>query len=128
MYKQEKIARSLLPQTIALGNSEFGRFFYKKLNLPLLERRANEWRELQLKVVHHSRGSQLNKEKFAKSSNGNGFLPGTPAAPGQDGEEKLKKRKREDGESKGDAEGAVIDELFAPMIKSKKSKKSAVTN
>lgn len=44
-YMREKIAKSLIPHKIDLGNDEYGRWFGKKLELHLLERRPDEWRE-----------------------------------------------------------------------------------
>lgn len=48
---QEKIARSLIPDANALASSQFGRFLYGKLNLHLLERRPDEWRQKQIGVT-----------------------------------------------------------------------------
>lgn len=48
---QEKIARSLIPDANALASSQFGRFLHGKLNLHLLERRPDEWRQKQIGVT-----------------------------------------------------------------------------
>jgi nucleolar protein 9 len=44
---QEKIARSLLTHEQFLAASYFGKFFARNINLYLLQRRPDEWRELQ---------------------------------------------------------------------------------
>lgn len=52
-----------MPHAIALSNSRYGRFFYKKLNLPLFQSQPKEWREVQLKVVHHFYGPKTEAGK-----------------------------------------------------------------
>ena len=47
MAIQEKIARSLITKEQALAASFFGKFFARNLNLYLLQRRPEEWRNLQ---------------------------------------------------------------------------------
>jgi nucleolar protein 9 len=44
---QEKIARSLITKEQVLAASFFGKFFARSLNLNLLQRRPEEWRNLQ---------------------------------------------------------------------------------
>jgi nucleolar protein 9 len=44
---QEKIARSLVNQEQALAASYYGKFFARNLNLYLLQRRPEDWRNLQ---------------------------------------------------------------------------------
>lgn len=44
---QEKIARSLITKEQVLAASFFGKFFARNLNLYLLQRRPEEWRNLQ---------------------------------------------------------------------------------
>ena len=44
---QEKIARSLITKEQVLAASFFGKFFARSLNLYLLQRRPEEWRNLQ---------------------------------------------------------------------------------
>jgi nucleolar protein 9 len=46
-YLKEKIARSLIPQEQFLASSFYGKFFARNLNLYLLQRRPEEWRNLQ---------------------------------------------------------------------------------
>ena len=45
--KQEKIARSLIPHDQTLAASFYGKFFARNLNLYLLQRRPEEWRNAQ---------------------------------------------------------------------------------
>ncbi|KAG1780420.1 armadillo-type protein [Suillus placidus] len=46
-YLREKIARSLIVHEQFLAASYFGKFFARNINLYLLQRRPDEWRELQ---------------------------------------------------------------------------------
>ncbi|KAK4689724.1 nucleolar protein 9, partial [Tremellales sp. Uapishka_1] len=114
-FMREKIARSLIPEATALSNSTYGRFFAKKLNLHLLQRRPDEWRELQIGVVHHfaheggpKQRNQVEKERAIAMELAGTFGRDTGysgRAPGED-----KKRKNED----------EIDELFKGVEKRKK--------
>lgn len=132
--KQEKIARSLIPDSIALGNSSFGRFFAKKLNLPLLERRPVEWREMQLGVVHHFTGPRLTDE--ASGGSGSNAVSGGKAvwakglevseaakAKKAEAKEREKKRKRTKEEEALVEDGREIDDLFAGVVSEKPKKK-----
>ena len=58
-YYQEKIARTLIPEATSLGNSEYGRYFIRKLDLWGLERRPEEWREAQLGVKARSQRNNM---------------------------------------------------------------------
>ncbi|KAG2053480.1 ARM repeat-containing protein [Suillus hirtellus] len=64
-YLREKIARSLITHEQFLAASYFGKFFARNINLYLLQRRPDEWRELQ---------SQ------SKSSSGPTISPPAPSA------------------------------------------------
>ncbi|KAK7471121.1 Nucleolar protein 9 [Stygiomarasmius scandens] len=46
-YLKEKIGRSLIPHEQALAASYYGKFFSRNLNLYLLQRRPDEWKNLQ---------------------------------------------------------------------------------
>ncbi|KAL1744639.1 armadillo-type protein [Schizophyllum fasciatum] len=46
-YLKEKIARAVLPHENMLAGSFYGKFFVRKLNLTLLKRKADEWRNAQ---------------------------------------------------------------------------------
>ena len=49
---QEKIARSLISKEQDLAGSFYGKFFAKNLNIYLLRRRPEEWRNLQTERRH----------------------------------------------------------------------------
>jgi nucleolar protein 9 len=96
-YMREKIARTLIPEATILGNSEYGRFFVRKLDLWGLERRPEEWRDAQLGVK--ARPGRTS----ARAINGH-----------QDSEEGMKeKEKRKEM-------GDEIDELFAGVEKKRR--------
>jgi nucleolar protein 9 len=65
LFVQEKITRSLVEHEQFLAASYFGKFFARNINLYLLQRRPDEWRELQ---------SQ------SKSSSGSTTSPSAPSA------------------------------------------------
>ncbi|OWZ68417.1 hypothetical protein AYX14_05478 [Cryptococcus neoformans] len=52
-YMKEKIARSLIPFVTELGGSQYGKFFIRRADIVLLNRRPDEWREKVLSVRHH---------------------------------------------------------------------------
>lgn len=140
-FMKEKIAKSLIPQAFALGNSQYGRFFAKRLDLHLLQRRPDEWREKQIQVVHHWKIQDAAREALEAQQHGQGKAPTatqpqvkteaphTAALEFSDKKEEKKKRKRsseEDVVAGGDAAAKPnqeIDELFAPVLKDKKQKK-----
>jgi nucleolar protein 9 len=49
-YSQEKIARSLIPHEQFLAGSYYGKYFARNLNLYLLQRRPDEWKNLQSRL------------------------------------------------------------------------------
>lgn len=123
MVTQEKIARSLIPHATALSTSQYGRFFARKLNLHLLERRPDEWRHAQLGVVHH-----FAHQKRDRSTADGALRVAVPApfqapvAAEQDAEALAKaERKKRKREAKTAAGTDEIDALFAET-KGKKSK------
>lgn len=101
-FMREKIAKSLIPHATALGNSQYGRFFARKLDLHLLQRRPDEWRESVLGVRHH----------FAHQKD---EVPPPAPQPQEESEErkKRKEKKRERDE---------IDDVFAAVEKKRKHK------
>lgn len=117
---QEKIARSLIDQHNALSESQYGKYFAKKLNLPMLQRRPQEWKELQLGVVHHFHGSRLQDRGGATQGFMAGLQQGDKTGPNVAGEAEKSSKKRK---HKANDETAVIDDLFADVTE-KKSKKS----
>jgi nucleolar protein 9 len=117
---QEKIARSLIPDAIQLSNSQYGRFFARKLNLHLLERRPDEWREAQLGVKHH-----FAHEKEARHSMEKVAVDGesTKNADGEISDGKKRKRKS-DKLPQDDPATAIIDDLFGGVVEKTKRKKT----
>jgi nucleolar protein 9 len=126
---QEKIARSLIPESIKLSNSQYGRFFARKLNLHLLERRPDEWREAQLGLKHHFAHEKEAQQQFARpAATEKPAVPPVKDEAAADDDDAApvegKKRKRSKGDkSVEDKETAVIDELFDTVIEKKKKKK-----
>ncbi len=118
-HHQEKIARSLIPDSIKLSNSQYGRFFARKLNLHLLERRPDEWREAQLGLKHHFAHEREAAQEVEQG-------PGKDVDADADAENSgYKKRKRKrDKVGQDDPATAVIDDLFGAVIDKKKGKKS----
>ncbi|KAJ9125324.1 hypothetical protein QFC22_000281 [Naganishia vaughanmartiniae] len=111
-FTREKIARSLIDHHGTLSQSQYGRYFAKKLNLPLLQRRPAEWKEIQLGVIHHFNGSRL-------QGRGDNAAQTQPKTDSVDTTTKKRKLKTDD-------ETAVIDDLFADATKEKTSKKSKI--
>lgn len=103
-FMREKIARSLIPHATALGNSQYGRFFARKLDLHLLQRRPDEWRESVLGVRHH----------FAHQKD---EAPAPVPEPVEETEEERKKRRKEKKRERDE-----IDDVFAAVEKKRKRK------
>lgn len=130
-FMKEKIARGLIPQAIALSNSQYGKFFARRLNLHLLQRRPDEWREAQLGIEHHFKHQETNAPRSAIQAAALAYASRNQVSLQQAGvaesEDKVeKKRKRENAEEVGESETKAIDDLFAPVIKEKKKKSKKV--
>ncbi|WRT64203.1 uncharacterized protein IL334_001132 [Kwoniella shivajii] len=106
-YMKEKIARTLIPHIVVLGQSQYAKYFMKRAELSLLSRRPDEWREKVVGVKHH----------FAhqKSTNTNSNQVPMDSRDGDD--EKIKEKKRKKEENKDE-----IDNLFESIEKKKKKK------
>lgn len=101
-HTQEKIARSLIPHDQTLAASFYGKFFARNLNLYLLQRRPDEWRNAQSEKKKTSLPSQgVEKEETQIKI-----------------KEEPKKRKRKPAENE-------IDELFDAAL-GRKIKKAAL--
>jgi len=48
-YLKERVARSLIPHEHFLAGSHFGRYFFRKLRLPLMRRNPDQWKMMQSK-------------------------------------------------------------------------------
>ncbi len=53
---KEKIGRSLIPHESFLAGSFYGKFFARNLNLYLLQRRPEEWRNMQAERARNAKG------------------------------------------------------------------------
>ncbi|WWC86311.1 uncharacterized protein L201_001184 [Kwoniella dendrophila CBS 6074] len=105
-YMKEKIARTLIPHIVILGQSQYAKYFMKKAELSLLSRRPDEWREKIVGVKHH----------FAHQKQ-----PQNNTPVSQDQLEESKKRKKDKEEKKDE-----IDLLFDNVDSKKKHKKNKV--
>lgn len=103
-FMREKIARSLIPSATQLGASQYGRFFARKLDLHLLDRRPDEWRETVLGVRHH----------FAHQKDEAAPAPAAVSAEEEERRREKRERKR--------AERDEIDDVFAAVEKKRKHK------
>lgn len=128
-FMKEKIAKSLIPQAFALGNSQYGRFFAKRLDLHLLQRRPDEWREKQIQVVHHwklqdAARAALEAQRGEPTAPPQAAIPTVKKADTVAIEKEDKKRKRPSEVTEApNKDDQAIDELFAPVLKDKKKKK-----
>ncbi|THU83938.1 hypothetical protein K435DRAFT_765540 [Dendrothele bispora CBS 962.96] len=110
-YLKEKIGRSLIPHEQALAASYYGKFFSRNLNLYLLRRRPDEWKDLQ------SSKRSLDQEQAATTT-----TPATlPIEEKSSSQMSNKKRKREK------AIKDEIDEVF-DTLPTKKTKNSSLTS
>lgn len=115
LINQEKIARSLIPHATTLSSSPYGHFLARRLDLHLLERRPDEWRESHIGVKHHFAHQKPQTQAQRQAGNG------------AQAESERKKRKVE-GEEQEEKEADEIDVLFQGVEegvkKSKKGKRS----
>ncbi|VDC06251.1 unnamed protein product [Peniophora sp. CBMAI 1063] len=111
-YLREKIARSLIPHEGALAGSFYGKFFARNLNLYLLRRKPDEWKEAQVKAAAKATAdttpSASNKTATVESAEKTGDTERVAAG-------KKKKRKREQGE--GDEIDALFDGALGRKVK-----------
>jgi nucleolar protein 9 len=107
---QEKIARSLFAHEQFLAGSFYGKFFARNLNLYLLQRKPEDWRNFQSQ--HKTSSSRPTNRTLAEPSND---TPAPLARPA----EKPQKRKRD---TRPDNE---IDALFSAAL-GKRIKKGAL--
>lgn len=103
-YLREKIARSLIPSATQLAADAYGRFLAKKLELHLLQRRPDEWREKQLGLKHH-----FAHQKEARQS----------AEETQSGQQQAEEEREEPRKEKKKRKGDEIDEVFGKLEKKK---------
>ncbi|GAA5909637.1 RNA-binding RNA processing protein NOP9 [Sporobolomyces salmoneus] len=119
VYLKDKIAASLSadPRTaMELQKSPYGHFFARKVELPLWERRRDDWKAKMARLAAEEKAKKQEEEAIANRSNQQQATAATNAAAAssggvEDGEKKKKKKR----ERKADE----VDEIFA---KSKKPK------
>jgi len=112
-YLREKIAKSLFSQEQFLAGSFYGKFFARNLNLYLLQRKPEDWKNLQIQ----SKSAQVSKTVPPPSSTA---PPTSESAPTPSSEEKLKKKRK-----RGTVPGNEIDALFEASL-GKKIKRTAL--
>ncbi|PPR04002.1 hypothetical protein CVT24_010495 [Panaeolus cyanescens] len=110
-YLKEKIAKSLINKEHVLAASFYGKFFAKNLNLYLLQRRPEEWRNLQSERKRAA--DQANKPVTVKAAD-----PAPAKAPEQKRAEKETKKRKNRPEDE-------IDALFNEKL-GKKVKRAAL--
>ncbi|WVR05940.1 hypothetical protein IAU60_002966 [Kwoniella sp. DSM 27419] len=103
-YMKEKIAKTLIPHQIALGQSQYAKYFIRRAEISLLDRRPAEWREKIVGVKHHFAHQQAPKAEPMHSWE----------VQSGDAEVEGKKRKEKVVDE--------IDELFAGVEKKRKTK------
>ncbi|KAF9563347.1 ARM repeat-containing protein [Agrocybe pediades] len=118
-YLKEKIARSLIPQEQALAASFYGKFFARNLNLYLLQRRPQDWRNMQSDRKRAQEAAQTQQQPAPTPSAPPDPAPaaGKAEAP-QPQPENRKRKHRPDNE---------IDALFEEKL-GKKIKKAALAD
>jgi nucleolar protein 9 len=109
---QEKIARSLITKEQVLAASFFGKFFARSLNLYLLQRRPEEWRNLQ-----SERKRLKEQQQHAAAPTESAPMIETTTEPAAPSDKKRKRKARPDDE---------IDVLFNAKL-GKKTKKAALS-
>lgn len=115
----------MIPHATVLSTSQYGRFFARKLNLHLLERRPDEWRHAQLGVVHHfAHQKRAAGGKTAGITSAPIQVDSTPAPEDADAVARAEKKKRKREAKAADAieGGDEIDALFAAEGKRSKKK------
>ncbi|EAU82466.1 hypothetical protein CC1G_08217 [Coprinopsis cinerea okayama7 len=116
-YLKEKIARSLFKYESQLAGSFYGKFFVRNLNLHLLQRRPEEWRNMQSQKKIQAEQAQARNQRSSKPAPA--AVNGTPGAESDaTAPAKPAKRKR----AKADNE---IEELFDATL-GRKIKKAAL--
>ncbi|OCF41800.1 hypothetical protein I317_04406 [Kwoniella heveanensis CBS 569] len=109
-YMKEKIARTLIPHQVSLGQSQYGKYFIRRAEISLLDRRPNEWRERIVGVKHHFAHQQA----------------ATAPASAPVIQSHKPQAKEGAGEKRKEKEADEIDELFAGVDKKHKHKKRKV--
>ncbi|KAL0949796.1 hypothetical protein HGRIS_009833 [Hohenbuehelia grisea] len=123
---REKIARSLITFDTALAASYYGKYFARNLNLHLLKRKPDEWKEMQSerrRAAQEQSSASHGKHQLAPAQPSSVAAGSSRAAhtPVDDEEHGGKKRKRKE------RQGDEIDALFETKL-GKKVKRSALAD
>lgn len=120
---QEKIARSLFPQQHFLAGSFYGKYFSRNLNLYLLQRKPEEWRNFQTDKKKRSDNENNAQSSSTAPPNSQPLLPRRETQSDKKVEEaavppsQVKKKRKHQGDE--------IDALFETSL-GKKVKKAAL--
>ncbi|GAA5934009.1 RNA-binding RNA processing protein NOP9 [Sporobolomyces koalae] len=112
VYLKDKIAASLAadPRTaMDLQKSPYGHFFARKVELPLWERRRDDWKAKMARLAAEEKAKKQEDEAIAKRR-GQTSIAATPVSVEEDKQLKKKKRERKADE---------VDEIFSKAKKSK---------
>jgi len=121
-FMKEKIARSLIPHATILGNDRYGRYVVRKMELHLLQRRPDEWREAMIGVKHHFAHEKEQQQTEVKGVEAEAKKEGK-GAEGETAEEAEKRRKKEKKDRKRkERERDAIDDVFEMAKKAKKER------
>ncbi|CAL1702092.1 unnamed protein product [Somion occarium] len=115
-YLREKIARSLIPHEHTLAGSFCSRFFARKLNLHLLQRNVDEWKDMQT----NSKSTEQSKPQAPASRVASAPVPPTNVAEEPSTHKSQKRRRKDRTEDE-------IDELFDTTL-GKKIKRAGLTD
>lgn len=110
-YLKEKVARSLIPYESQLAGSFFGKFFARNLNLYLLQRRPDDWRNMQTQRKQQQQQVVATPKKQDTGSSAASQAPVQESA--------------KDGGKKRSKPSDEIEELFEKTL-GKKIKKAAL--
>ncbi|KAI6033881.1 armadillo-type protein [Pisolithus microcarpus] len=119
-YLREKIVRSIVPQEQSLAASYYGKFFARNLNIHLLKRRPDEWRQLQSNSKATANGEIA--EQTGALAPTSSQLPSIASLPAVDKEASSPTRR---SRKKRDLPADEIDVLFDTAL-GHKIKKAAV--
>ncbi|GAA6059703.1 hypothetical protein JCM10212_000231 [Sporobolomyces blumeae] len=130
VYLKDKIAASLAqdPKTaLELQRSPYGHFFARKVELPLWERRRDDWKAKMARLAQEDKAKKAEEEAIANRRNlreqqQQPAPAATGATPGGGGDADEGDRKRK---KKRERKADEVDEIFAKAREPKKSKVEA---
>ncbi|EIN10789.1 ARM repeat-containing protein [Punctularia strigosozonata HHB-11173 SS5] len=114
-YLKVKIGNALIPHEQFLASSYYGKFFAKNLNLYLLKRNAEEWKDWQLCKIKMRQGSGVPTSGRDLESKEDGRAQQASAVKPEKRERKKRKREADVGD--------VIDAVFENVLGGKKFKR-----